>query len=156
MMDWNGGELDPDEYWDDLSTTIEVGDLFVDLPLLSRELQPITTEDERGATRAYLPTVNDLAVLFRKFRPSWWFLPVGTHEQLENAATFDHLLEHALAHQALGWFPLPPRAPNAPGLSEPALVYVVRPTIHRQELFEEVELERVARLTDRALDALGR
>jgi len=148
-------QLDPEECWEDPDAGIRVGDLFADLPLLSRELKPITAEDENGHTRAYLPTVSDLAVLFRIFPDSWWFLPVVTRQQFANPETFDRLLQHVLDGRIHTWFPLPPSERDAAGLPHPALVYVVRPTMHKPDLIEELELERLARLSEQALRTLG-
>lgn len=150
-----GSGLDPDVFWEaEPAGSFAVGDLFDNVPLLSRELSPITTEDEWRVVRAYLPTVIDLALLFRMTGDAWWFLPVVTATSFDVGTTFDALLEQVLEDTLVGWFALPPLDESAPPLSKPALVYLTRPTLHRPAVFDRLTIDRRARLTDWALDRL--
>jgi hypothetical protein len=130
------------------------GSLYTGAPLLSGHISPITADDEWGGTTLYLPTLLDLAVLYRKFRDGWWFLPVTTAESFEHADTFDRLFEQVEEGAIRGWFALPPLDEEASPLSSPALVYLLRPTLLRPDLIEAGGIKPSAQLTDAALQEL--
>lgn len=147
--------LKPDEYWDELGDDVFPGDLFLDVPLLSRETAPLITDDEWRRGRLYLPTVIEPAILFREFLDNWWFLPVVTAAGFVESAVYEQLLSKVMERDVRGWFPLPPLEAAVPALSRPALVYLRRPTSHQPALIERLGCGRVASLKPEALARLN-
>ncbi|MDQ5822294.1 MAG: hypothetical protein M3540_12715 [Actinomycetota bacterium] len=138
--------LNPDAYWEKPDESMRVGDVFADVPLLSRYLRPIMAEASEDRLQAYLPTTLEPALLFRKFPDGWWFLPVVTSSQFSDVEGFQTLLRGALSGSLVGWYGLAPLRGRTV-LSDGAVVYVQRPTVHRPVLFEDVKLPRIATLT---------
>lgn len=155
MPDGEFIQLDSSDFWQPAGSEVQAGDLFLEVPLLSREAGPITATDEWDRTRVYLPTVLEPGLLFRVFLDNWWFLPVVTAAGFADTSVFEDLLTRAVNGDVRGWFPVPPLNPSSDALSRPALVYLLRPTIHRPALLEAVEYQRPVTLVDGALERLN-
>jgi len=150
--DWSS--LDPDDYWQSPGEDIQVGDVFVDVPLLS-PAPAVIHKTGRRKQRLCLPTGLELGLLFRQFRETWWFLPVTTPDSFLDLETFDRTYEQSLSGIASGWFPLPPLDSESPKLSMPALVCAFRPTLLTPG-HPEAPTDRVASLSSTAFEQLSR
>lgn len=150
--------LDPAAFWESCPDEPEQahpeGGLYHSVPLLSWQSTPVTIENEWGEVQLFLPTLLGAAILFRKYRDGWWFFPLVTSDGFANHDAFDWLLEEVNDGGVCGWCPAPPLDQEPSPLSEPALIYLERPTVVKQGLVEELDAKPVAKLSSQALHGL--
>jgi hypothetical protein len=143
-------QFDPSEFWQEPSESVDTGDVFLDVPLLS--LRDQAAKDE--ADQIYLPTRRaNPALLLKALPATWWFVPILTRQTFADKGLFDDHLEQCTWGNRPGWFVLP--ALDAyPPLSGFSLVFTMRPTIHHPDAFEDAETMRVASLTSAAYEGV--
>jgi hypothetical protein len=147
--------LDPTEFWEtDFDEGHPDGALYPSVPLLTLHASPVTLESEWGETLVYLPTLQGAGILFRKFSDVTWFFPLVAADGFSGEEVFRWLLEQVRDGNVSGFWEVPPLDEVPSPLSEPALIYLCRPTVAKHALVEELDAKPVAKLSEAALEDL--